>query len=494
MTATLTPILPVGVIEPTGEAPLDLDTCLDMVKALDGRRLTRAGELDVLSAAYEGRHQKPVLPPDVDFQFDELRRLATSPWMRLVVDAAAERLRVDGFRTSADRDADKVVHSWWQHNRLDAGSALVHVEAIKLGLAYVSVFPGDVMPRIRGEHPCQTYVEYDAEEPEVALYAIKTWLGSDGYGYTTLYTPEWLYRFVTAQPDPTYSTRPGTRAVLGMWMPRTTDGMWPVRNSMGVVPFEPFYNCPTLDGGYTSDIAPVLPIQDRIDQTLFARIVAGEYGAFRQKWVTGITLAKNSDGSPRKPEHLNVSQARILMGEEPDIRFGEFAATDLGNYIKAIEADIQHLAAITKTPPHYLLGQSGAFPSGESLKSTETGLMARVYSKQVAFGESWENVIRLAGRAVGDTERANDQEAEVIWANTESRTMAELSDSLLKEKATIETPRVMLAERYGYTPTQIERMVKLWAEEPDELTRIAATVRAATTPAPAPEPSRLIVP
>jgi hypothetical protein len=480
MTAALVPV----VDDQT--APLDLDTSLNLMRKLDSRRLTRAAGMDVLAAAYEGRHQEPVLPPDVEYQFNELRRLAHSPWMRLVVDAAAERLRVDGFRTSADRDADQVAWSWWQRNRLDAGSALVHIEAIKLGLAYVSVMPTDTpWPRIRGEHPCQTYVEYDPDEPGVALYGIKTWTGADGYGYSTLYTPDYLYRYVTVRPDPTYSTTPGTRPVLGPWQPRTTRGLWPVPNSMGCVPIVPFYNCPTLDGGYASDIAPVLPIQDRIDQTLFARIVAGEYGAFRQKWVTGLVVPKNPDGSPRKPEHLDVSQDRLLIGEDPDTQFGEFGATDLGNYIAAIEADTQHIASISRTPAHYILGHSGQFPSGESLKATETGLMARVYSKQIHFGEAWEDVIRLAGRAVGDDERAGDQEAEVIWANTESRTMAELADSLLKEKSTIDTPPVMLAERLGYTPTQIDRMVKLWEEQPDELTRIANTVRAATTTPPA---------
>jgi hypothetical protein len=57
---------------------------------------------------------------------------------------------------------------------------------------------------------------------------------------------------------------------------------------------------------------------------------------------------------------------------------------------------IQHVAAQTRTPPHYLLGQSGAFPSGESLKATETGLVAKVKRKQTTFGETWEEAMRLA--------------------------------------------------------------------------------------------------
>jgi hypothetical protein len=492
----VTPTLPTTAPPPAdldlGEAPLSRLDALDVVSLLDGRRLARARDMDKLARYYDGVHDLPVLPPDVDATFLELRIRAQSPWMRLVVDAAAERLRVEGFRTSADRDADQIVWEWWQGNNMDAGSALVHTDAVKLGIDYVSVFPGPRIPKITGEHPCQCYVEFDIEEPERALYAVKLWSGGDGYGYATLYTPEWIYRFVTARPSPTWSAGRTYRVADSMgsaWAPRP-GGPWPAPNTMGEVPFVDFVNSPTLDGGYSSDITPLISIQDRVNQTLFARLMAGEYGAFRQKWVTGLELERDDDGIPRAPD-LDAAQDRIMVGEAPDTKFGEFGATDLSNYNSAIESDIQHICSISRTPAHYLLGSSGNFPSGESLKATETGLMARVYAKQLHFGESWERVVRLAGRAAGDDERANDTSAEVIWANTESRTMAELADSLLKEKSTIDTPREILAEKYGYTPTQIKRMVELWEANPDDITRLADAVRGGPA---VPAPSPLVVP
>ena len=63
---------------------------------------------------------------------------------------------------------------------------------------------------------------------------------------------------------------------------------------------------------------------------------------------------------------------------------------------------IQHVAAQTRTPPHYLLGAMGSFPSGESLKATETGLVAKVRRKMLSFGEGWEErpcVLRSRWRA-----------------------------------------------------------------------------------------------
>ena len=35
----------------------------------------------------------------------------------------------------------------------------------------------------------------------------------------------------------------------------------------------------------------------------------------------------------------------------------DLAQTDLGNFVNAIEMFVQHLAAQTRTPPHYLLGR-----------------------------------------------------------------------------------------------------------------------------------------
>ena len=66
---------------------------------------------------------------------------------------------------------------------------------------------------------------------------------------------------------------------------------------------------------------------------------------------------------------------------------------------------IQHVAAQTRTPPHYLLGAMGSFPSGESLKATETGLVAKVRRKMLSFGEGWEEAMRLAFAVEGEPTR-----------------------------------------------------------------------------------------
>jgi hypothetical protein len=488
----------VALVPATPQA-LPMQDVLAATAVLDARQSGRILELTRLMRYYDGIHDLPEPPDSVREEFRNLQARAQSPWMRLVVDAAAERLRVDGFRTSDMKAAvrtasaqtaeeidegDTVAWDWWQANSLDAVSLLVHTEAIKLGIAYVSVFPGiDGTPRIRGEHPCQLYVQYSTENPSVALRAMKRWIDDDGYLCQNLYTADYIYRLSSPYPVPYYDGQTWSRySTGGPWEPRMAPGdeTWPAENPMApVVPFVAFRNKPTLDGGYSSDIAPVLPIQDRINMSLFHRALAAEYSAFRQKWVTGIDIPV--DPETREPvQPFRAAVSRIFVAPDKDTKFGEFGESDLRGYTSSIESDVQHLAAITRTPPHYLLGQSGAFPSGESLKSTETGLMARVHDKQAFFGEAWEQVIRYAGHAAGDEARANDLGAEVIWANTESRTQTELANALKILGDVLKVPPEMLQEMYGFTPAQRQRARRLAAANPSEVVQLASALRGTT--------------
>ena len=45
---------------------------------------------------------------------------------------------------------------------------------------------------------------------------------------------------------------------------------------------------------------------------------------------------------------------------------------------------------------HYLLQNTGNFPSGESLKETETRFLAKVRDRQDAFGQVWADAVSFA--------------------------------------------------------------------------------------------------
>jgi hypothetical protein len=134
---------------------------------------------------------------------------------------------------------------------------------------------------------------------------------------------------------------------------------------------------------------------------------------------------------------------------------------------------IQHIAALTRTPPHYLLGQSGAFPSGESLKATETGLVAKVRRKQLTFGDAWEQVMRLAMRAA-KMEPEEGAQAETLWRDPESRTTGEQTDAAVKELAVGIPEEEVWRRRLGMSPQEIARVKAIKAaEEPPPAAELA---------------------
>lgn len=406
--------------------------------------------------------------------FGSLFQHFADDWCALVVDAAVERLTVQGFRFGGDATAaaDDAAWSIWQTNGLDALAPIAHTEAVKTGYAYLLVGPPpapDMPAVITPEHPLTAIVEHDPANPRVRLAGLKRWQAPDETWRATVYLPDGVYRFMAKR------TEGGMRP--SRWVPLPDQPVVP--NPLGVVPLIELRNNPDLLIGGTSDIHKVIPIQTAVNKLCSDMLVAAEYAAFRQRYVVGLEVPADDDGKPLPGVDLTAAQSRLWMFEDPNTQVGEFAASDLSNYVRAVEMYVQHIAAQTRTPPHYLLGSSGTFPSGESLKATETGLVAKVRRKMLDFGEGWEEAIRLAFRFVGDEVRGSATDAEVIWADPESRTEGEHVDALLKLQA-LGVPNEALWERAGFTPQQIARFK---AQQADEAAVLGLAVGVPTMPA-----------
>jgi hypothetical protein len=127
---------------------------------LEGRMDERQKRLKVLDDYYEGRHPMAFATSRFREAFGGLLETLSDNWCRIVVTSSARRLKVQGFRFGSEQSADEAAWAIWQANGMDAQSAMVHTEAIKLGEAYWLVEPprdgGE--PRITCEHPSQMIV------------------------------------------------------------------------------------------------------------------------------------------------------------------------------------------------------------------------------------------------------------------------------------------------------------------------------------------------
>jgi len=417
-------------------------------KALDARLASYRN----LQNYYNGRQPLALASAKYKNQFAQIFTGFSDNFVQLVVQALEERMTVQGFLVdggAGDRKAWKL----WQQNKLDAQSQKVHREALIKSECSVIVWPDPADASrviIRGQKPEEVIVAYD-DDPLVRAVALKRWKTLDGQQLATLYYPDRLEKFVSDGK--------------GNWSRRSVAGeAWPLYHSLGVVPVVPFVNDPDLDNDGRSEIASILPLQDAINKLMLDMLTSSEFAAFRQKWVTGLAIPIDPETN-KEVEVFKTAVDRVWHARDKDVKFGDFEATDLGPYVEAIETVVQHMASQSRTPLHYLLGTSSNMPSGESLKATETGLVAKALRRHRDFGEAWEEVIQIAFRAVGDTRRGAIEDMVTDWKDPETRTESEHVDALIK-MSSIGVPNEVLWEKWGATPQEIARWKVMAATPP----------------------------
>lgn len=478
------------MIDPTQPKAFPVGS-LDWWLARLGRRLdARVERMERYEAYYAGRQPLAFVSDTFKAAFGDRFREFSSNYMSLVVDAHRERLQVQGIRIGANRDGDSDAWDWWQRNRLDAESQTAHTEALVKGIAYVLVWPDPVSgePEATIESPLQVVVETEPGKSWKRRAALKRWLGDDRM-HAELHLPDGIYKFRSAQAASDFSVPRWGHVV--QWQRDDIPGEpWPVKNPLGVIPIVPIVNRPRLAGqaidqwGHIvsgvlgpddgqSEIAMVMSNQDAINKLRADGINASDLAAFRQRWLKNWQVEiDEKTGQPVEPFKAAVDRLWVLPPPDPDDptgddhqpEFGEFEQTDTASIVAQIQMEVQHLGAISRTPYHYLLPQSGQPPSGESLKSAEAGLEHKVDDSKLIKGESWEEVFRLQF-AFRDDSRSRDLGAEIIWAPSESRSEGVHTDAMVKW-ATLNIPYEIIYEELGLSPRSIARIRQIQTEAP----------------------------
>jgi len=224
------------------------------------------------------------------------------------------------------------------------------------------------------------------------------------------------------------------------------------------------------------EVWPLIPLQDRLNDTTLGLLIAQQYAAFKQKWATGVEIPRDPEtGRPIEPFEAAVN--RLWTTASKDARFGEFTETDLTGYLASQESAIKQMATIAQVPPHYLLGGLVNI-SAEALAAAEAGLARKVSERKAVFGEAWERVFRLMAFAAGQVEDAENTRARVVWRDTEARSLAASADALGKLATMLGIPAEALWELIpGVTPFQIRRWKRLKQQDMAmDVAEVAATL------------------
>lgn len=428
---------------------------------LEPRLHGRWAEMSVFDAAYDGNHHFSRWLSSVQRAFTgtvlgNLLNGLTDNYMPLVVDSAAERLRVQGFRFGSAEDADADAWSIWQANGLDGASNMLHTEAIKLGEAYWMVTPNGNEPIITCEHPSQVIVAYAPGNRRVRLAALKKWCEDDGTLRANVYLPDRVVKF-HADGDAYTPVQPPNK---DKWVEDSVEG-----NPLGVVPIVPMPNNPSMLKGGRSDLAggPV-SLQDMIEKTVADLLIGSEYHGLPQRVMLGVEAPRDPD-TGRVVNDADMNKSRLWYFNSKDAKAHEFSQADLKGLREAADGFIGDLAAQTRIPIYYFRPAAISNISAEALIGLDAGLVSKTNDKKAPFGEGHEEAMRLAFKSINaDDPRAQATDAETIWADTESRSQAQTVDAAVK-LATIGVPQEALWERIGASPQEIDRWKALQAEE-----------------------------
>lgn len=449
---------------------------------------------------------EPYMPANADAEYKLIAKRAISNWMPLVIGAPAQALYVDGFRPSRKAVAEALVDTseWkhWQESGLDARQIPIHRAAIGYGHSFTLTEKRKGKVITKGLSPLRTAALFDDAANDVDARAALTIIeyptqvdSKPVDGTARLWDDQYEYKVKFGSHSRDRKIRISAKKAHGA----------------PECPVTRFAAAIDLEGRTTGVVEPMIPLQNRINQTVFDLLVTQTYASFKVRWVTGmappmqmrmidgdgnevtdpeqavdVVPRLDGEGNPL-PANIDHNARRFLFAEDSEAKFGTLDETPLGGFIESIDMSIRHLAAISQTPPHYLLGQIANL-SADALVAAETALARKVEEFRKAFGESWERVFRIAGAMSGDTEVFDDMAGETLWRDMEGRSLAQSADGLGKLADALGIPKRGLWKRVpDVTSTELKEWDELLEEENIDLQMAQALQRASAFGSPASE-------
>jgi hypothetical protein len=435
------------------QQPVDTGSAHWWLKRLEQELYLRVEEMNAYRDLVDDRHFAPE-SDETAKKFRRISGLATTNLTGLAVEATAERMSVEGIRIGDEPDADKSV--WddiWQASDFDEGSQDAITSALVYSRSFVSVDPPNGTrdaALLRYEDPRQTVMAYSPDGSRGPALKVFTdeWTGMT---FGTFYTDEYIVRMqregIPGRPDCRW---------VGRYMgPDMQPGDMVVANPLGEVPFFELKN--KLTGSIRSEVAPLVVPQMRLNQLVFNTDSIAEWGAFRQKWATGIEVPVDPDTGKRvAPFEANI--AKLFTSEDPEARFGDFGVSDMKPYIDLAQEIAAHMARLSRVPITYFLNNVSNL-SADALALLISGLVKKCQRRVKGYEPAFEGAVRLALRTMSDP-RANVGNIEVKWAEMETVSTAQAADAAVKLTQgdnPVITPQTAQERYLGMSQTERDR-------------------------------------
>lgn len=430
---------------------------VDVMHGLEDRLSVRRPVLEGLNERYEGVNRLKQLGVAIP---EELKRFTVVlNWHRVVVDALEHRLDLTGFRMPGAEAADITLWDVWQYNNMDERSGFTHLDSLALGSSFACVGTNEEdpdAPLITVESPLEMVAVRDPRTHRVVRAA--RFYDADDSGSAqraTLYLPDvthWLKR------------------ENGKWV----DELEPDQHRLGAVPVVPFVNrhrttrlrSSVIEGA--SEMADVIPIADSASRAITNTQLLQETLVAPARGVLGATKGDFVDSEGKQLSAWESYFGAVWAMANKDAKTFQFDAADMKNIETIINMYARLASGVTHLPVEYFGLTTNNPPSAEGYRAGETRLVKTAERKQIAFGNSWESVMRLVIR-FRDGEWSHDaRRMEAVWRDAGTPTVSQVADAVSKYFQSGLTDWETAQEDMGRSPEMIRRMKERREKESSE--------------------------
>ena len=400
---------------------------------IPGWQSTKRG-LDVVDKwhRWEPGSLKDKIPPHAANEHRNLANISETPFLSLVVTSVAQQLVAEGFRSSRTVDTARLTLPW-NRNRMFSRQRAIYRAALAYGYSYATAMPGDTGVVLRGRSPRDLYAVYgDVVEDEYPMY------------------------YLLVRGSHFYVVDEEAVHILGNENGRLVYIEHKIHGA-GVAPAVRYSNQIDLEGRTPGEVEPYVQSAERINKTIYDRLLVQHYSSWKVRTATGLDMPQ--DEGDRERVKMLLRQGDILTGEE-GVQFGTLDETSPEGLIRATEEEIKILAVVTQTPVHALTGDLVNL-SAEAIAESRAMADLKVHERKVGFGDSNEQLLRLAAHIEGRHDDAADFTLRTDWADLQSRSMNQAADALGKMATMLKVPVELLWDKIpGITP----EIAKAWLD------------------------------
>jgi hypothetical protein len=456
---------------------LDVKSAAAKLDKLNSERLRRGKESDEFKGFFLG--EQPLKFASNEWAEEHQARYEgfADNWTEVVANSNAERITLDGVKipTSSNKASakqtpqERKLMDMFLSLNFDSLSQQGFLESIISRRSFAYVWNGEDGEGSVGDwkDPSEAIVEYDPFTGRDRRFGAMFW-DDETRLHAHLYTKTEVFHF---------SREKGVVSSGGLILPSNVSlpGQWEFHedtsgvNHLGVVPLVEFPNRPILKKGPLSDISGVMAMQEAINLLWAYLFSAADFAGMPARVIMGQAPPKipilDENGvkvGERTVDPIELTRGRMLWLTGQNATIGQWESAKLDVFTAVIEQAVGHIAAQTRTPPHYLVANKGLSNlSGDALKAAETGLVSKVRQTISYFEPSVRALFVLIALQSGDKRLAEAaKRSKPQWKDVENRSEAQASDALLK-KQQAGYPFEWLLREDGKSPDEISEIMAM---------------------------------